>query len=345
MNQKYLKLLGFLVIVGIGLYFWRFGGQKITVLSSEVSPEIFQRTYVENLQLQSHPLTDTSEVFLPGLIRENDGIIYILDYSDFTFYVYHTNGEFQKQIEIERGRGPGEVQHITDFDICKNKLWIVDSENLMIHSYSVETGGYLESYPADNRPSRIACLEDGLIIQWSQSEYLFSKFDYEGNLIIEFGEIIEDQTQNMFSVHGNIQSNGKDRFVYIPFYASLIYHFNGEGELIQVIQTPDGLEFPVTRSEERIRYAPEHIYMRDGVIDKNNNLYVYTVLPADKNGEGKQEALIDKFNLTSGEYSSSVQLPFVHLSVLFNSDEFIIYSLNGLEGESFIHQFENRPEF
>jgi hypothetical protein len=46
-----------------------------------------------------------------------------------------------------------------------------------------------------------------------------------------------------------------------------VYKFHGEGELIQVIQTPDGIEFPVTRIEERITYAPEHIFMRDGVID------------------------------------------------------------------------------
>src|SRR5690625_5411193 len=87
---------------------------------------------------------------------------------------------------------------------------------------------------------RVRVLDDGFVVLWLGAEKLFSKFDFQGNEIHHFGEIIEDQILHQLSMDGTIRSNGQDRFVYIPFYASLIYHFDSEGNKINILKAPDG---------------------------------------------------------------------------------------------------------
>lgn len=299
------------------------------VQALDSTPEEFEREIIE-IPLEPNILADTSSIFRPAQIRINNNFTYVNDFADFTIYEYDHNGNQKRKLSTTRGRGPGEIQHLTDFDVKDNTIWIADSQSMRVTSYSLETGEYVDSYSLEKRPMRITVLEDGFVALWLGAEKLFSIFDLEGNEILHFGDIVEDQALHQLSLDGTIRSNGKDRFVYIPFYASLIYQFDSKGGLINILKAPDGMEFPVAQRDGPATFAPEFSFMRDGFIDENDNLYVYTRLP-DEIGEEKQNdnlpvSYLDKYNLRNAEYVESIRM-FEHFSsVMYNPNTNTIYS-------------------
>ncbi|WP_372906568.1 6-bladed beta-propeller [Rhodohalobacter sp.] len=302
------------------------------VKALDASVEEFDRSYRNHHSSNSIVISDTTTLFQPAHVRKFKNKIYVSDFSDYTIYEYDVDGRVTRTIETGKGEGPGEFINLTDFDIINDRLLAVDSQSLRITSISLNTGEVLKSISVDRRPYRITCLKDGFIVNWLGNEMLFSKFDYEGNELFEFGKVIEDQLRHVLSVSGTIRSNRHDNFVYIPSYASLIYFYNGEGELINILKAPDGLEFPVTKREGAVSSAPDFSFYRDGYINENNKLYVYTNLPGTRTDNGEWEgdslSVIDKYDLVTGSYEASIVLPFMHSSAMYDPETNSLFTSN-----------------
>lgn len=342
-----LTILGFLVFIGIYFVLLKPADDSEDIVRSlDTSVEKFDRTYIEQRSTQSTIISDTTTVFRPATVRKFRDRIYVSDFSDFTIYEYDIEGNVTDSLMTGRGEGPGEFINLTDFDVIDNNLWAVDSQSLRITSFSLESGEVIKSISVDRRPYRITCLQDGFIVNWFGTELLFSKFDYNGNELFKFGEVIEDQLRHVMSLSGTIRSNREDSFVYIPSYASLIYVYNNKGELVNIIQSPDGLEFPITRREGAVSRAPEFTYYRDGYID-NNELYVYTNLPGSRQMDGEwvgdSLSVVDKYNLFNGTYQASVQLPFMHSSGMYVPERNYLFTSNW--EEAFRHSINGNPDF
>ncbi|WP_069133230.1 6-bladed beta-propeller [Rhodohalobacter halophilus] len=321
-------LLSVVFIIGIVILINSIGDAEPNFLRTlDETPEVFERN-ISQVSYQASHLADTSAVFRPAQIRFYDNHVYLNDFSDFTIYEYDFEGNQKRVLTTNRGRGPGEILHLTDFDINDDVIYVADSQSMRVTSYSIETGENIDTFSLENRPMRVTCLKDGFIVQWLGNDLLFSKFDYDGNEILQFGEIVEDQYQHQMSLDGTIRSNRNDRFVYIPFYSSLIYHYESSGELINILKAPDGVHFPFTRREGATAFAPDFSYMRDGYLDENNNLYVYTSIPGDDN-QPSEESLIsylDKYNLRTAEYVESIRLHDHYTSVMYNPNDHVIYA-------------------
>ncbi|MGF1671130.1 MAG: 6-bladed beta-propeller [Balneolaceae bacterium] len=321
------------------------------VRAVDANPEKFKRILIkDSIQLISNDLSDTTSIFRPMTLKVFDGNIYLSDFTDFSIYEYDLYGNLIGKIKTGRGRGPGEFLNLTDFDVIDKTIWAVDSQNMKISSFSVETGELLTNIPVNRRPMRIACLKNVFIIQWFGTEKLFSIFNYNGEELKQFGEIIEKQRQHIASLDGTLISNYNDRFIYIPFYASLIYYFESDGKLINVIKGPDGIGFPTTKRDGARVWDPDFLYMRDGWIGKQNYLYVYTRLPESRNSEGSNKnvspGFIDKFNLETGMYVASMEVPFSHSIAKFDPENHVIYSVDrGAQGKSFIHSLNGDINF
>lgn len=317
------------------------------VHSLDANPEIFERNFLVVQPPHSVFLADTSQIFQPAQIRQYNSHVYLNDFSDFIIYEYDEEGKLNNVLKLKRGRGPGEFQNVTDFDIINNTLWAVDSQRLMIHSFSLDSLKHLNSISVDRRPMRITCMKDGFVVQWLGTELLFSTFDYEGNELHQFGKVIEDQLRNTLSLDGTIRSNHKDRFVYVPFYASLIYHYRQNGELINVLKAPDGIQFPATRKQENLSFAPDFSFYQDAFFDDENNLYVFTELPGKRNNhgdwEGERRNMIDKYNLIDGRYVSSLEFLSGFISATYNPKESILYTSDF--AKAYIHTFSEDISF
>lgn len=330
-----------LLIIGYS-YLVKPDGSELFVRSMDTETEKFERTWSPDINLRTNNLTDTLEVLRPMTMKKADDYFYVSDFSDFTIYYYNKAGELAGKFETGRGRGPGEFTNLTDFDVCGDTLWAVDIQNYRIQSFSLSTGDLLRNFVVENRPYRIACFDDEIIIQWFGAEYLFSTFNYNGDEKHQFGQLIEDQLQHSFSLNGTLISlKGEDRFVYLPLYASFIYHYRTDGELINILKAPDGVEFPLTKRTRGSSMTPEHSLMRNGWVNENDELYVYTRLPGDQmtsQGEwtGEPRTMFDVYNLREARYQTSFNIPFEpSAEALFTGDR--IYSRTDSEVQ--IHTF------
>ena len=208
-------LISFIAITSIWFVNFSTSNKNVDfVRALDASPTIFDREVME-ISIESDVLADTTSIFRPAQIRFDNNYIYLNDFTDFTIYEYNLNGSQNRKLTTTRGRGPGEVQHLTDFDVFNDTVWVVDSQNMRVTSYSIESGENINNFSLEKRPMRVTCLTDGFIIQWLGSDHLFSKFDYEGNELKQFGDIIEDQLLHQISLDGTIRSNGMDRFVVV----------------------------------------------------------------------------------------------------------------------------------
>ena len=323
-----ITLFSVVFIIGIVILINSIGDAEPNFLQTlDENPESFERD-ISDISYQTSILADTISIFQPAQIRINNNLTYVNDFADFTIYEYDHEGNQKRKLTTTRGRGPGEILHLTDFDIKDDIIWLADSQSMRVTSYSIETGENIHTFSLENRPMRITCLKDGFIVQWIGTELLFSKFDYEGNEIHQFGEIVEDQYQHQMSLGGTIRSNRDDRFVYIPSYASLIYHYHSNGDLINILKAPDGVQFPFTRREGATAFAPDFSYMRDGFFDENDNLYVFTRVPKVDNEASEENSIayLDKYNLRTAEYLESVRLYNHYTSVMYNTYENTIYA-------------------
>lgn len=329
-NKLLIVFTAIVLFAGVSYLIGSISGENNTyVRALDEIPESFERKIKEH-NLQFGFLNDTSKIYSPAQVRIDKEYLYVNDFSDFTIYKYDLMGNLINTVETIRGRGPGEVQHITDFDVRNDTLWIVDSQSMRAISYSVDTGENIHNYILEHRPNRIACLSDGFVVQWMGADSLFSKFDYNGNEIAQFGDIIENQYQHPISLDGTIRSNKDDRFVYIPFYASLIYHYTSNGDLINILKAPDGVQFPAARREGATTFAPDFSFMRDGYIDPNDNLYVYTRVPRtdNENSEVDQSKVsyLDKYDLTKADYVESILLEAHFTSLMYHPNAKVIYA-------------------
>lgn len=323
-----ITLFSVVFIIGIVILINLIGDAEPNFLQTlDENPESFERD-ISDISFQTSILADTTSIFQPAQIRINNNLTYVNDFADFTIYEYDHEGNQKRKLTTTRGRGPGEILHLTDFDIKDDIIWLADSQSMRVTSYSIETGENIHTFSLENRPMRITCLKDGFIVQWLGNDLLFSKFDYEGNEILQFGEIVEDQYQHQMSLDGTIRSNRNDRFVYIPFYSSLIFHYESNGELINILKAPDGVNFPFTRKEGATAFAPDFSYMRDGYLDEDDNLYVFTRVPEDDNDSSEENltAYLDKYDLRTAEYLESVRLQDHYTSVMYNPIDHVIYA-------------------
>lgn len=333
-----------LVIAGIWFFLNSANSNEVDfVRALDASPEQFDRDVVET-SLQSSILADTTSIFRPAQIRINNNLTYVNDFADFTIYEYDQEENQKRKLTTTSGRGPGEIQHITDFDVKGDTIWIADSQSMRVTSYSLSTGEYIDTHALENRPIRVTILEDGFVVLWLGAEKLFSKFDFEGNEVLHFGDLIEDQALHQMSLGGTIRSNGEDRFVYIPFYASLIYHFDGNGDLINILKAPDGIEFPITERDGPTTFPPDFSYMRDGFIDDNDNLYVFTRVPDEENySMNSPISYLDKYNLVDAKYDKSLQMFEHYGSVMYNPNTKKIYG-SDME-KSFVYHLNQDQDF
>lgn len=341
-NKKVLvNIFAVLLVLFIFFLFLKQNDKQDFVRSLDADPVQYERVYQDYGALNTEELIDTTLINWPMHLKVINGDLYISDFSDFSIFILDDTGKKKRTIKTGKGRGPGEFENLTDFDVIRDTLWAVDIQNLRVSSFSLNNGEFLESFSVEHRPLRIATLDEGFVIQWLGADSLFSKFDYQGNELNQFGAVIEDQRIHMMSMSGEIRSAGTDRFVYLPYYASLVYQYKSDGELINVIRAPDGIEFPATDREGPRSHAPDFSFQRNAWLDQDNYLYVYTRLPGEKQSnqewEGEPWGVFDKYNLITGEYKSSIPFEFTDnpfIAVFANGK---IYSRS--DEKIFFHQF------
>ena len=192
------------------LLFWSCSSpEKVNYNSIEVDIDERHNVSVLNLfdRIELIPLeTSNSSLlsFIDKLICYND-VLYIHDYSEKQILAFGPDGKFLYKIN-NRGQGPGEYLHISDFDINKeeSKMLIVDPVRNELHEYDL-TGKFLNKiklpviYGAYNK---IKWLNTDKIAFWTFDDHNRLKFynKSDNSIYQEFLPIEEKSLFDQFSV-------------------------------------------------------------------------------------------------------------------------------------------------
>lgn len=202
----------------------------------------------------------SNKIYIPMFCEfDENGNIYILDRS--TCYIHKflpiKNAYNYSHIYFGKGKGqgPGELSDPRDFEIYKNKLYIVDPSNGCIEVYSTE-GENLKRIKLSNHltPGKIIILNNKLLVEpyiYTGKE-LFYFYDDSGNLISSFGSYIDNS--NIFNgvYHDNdILKLSENCFSYIPKYLGFIGIYQDDS-LKFAKATIDGLKKPVAINNKEI---------------------------------------------------------------------------------------------
>ncbi|MEX2456039.1 MAG: hypothetical protein WD381_01945 [Balneolaceae bacterium] len=267
--------------------------------------------------------------------------ILLPDFADMKIKMVDRQGNLVMEFGNGRGKGPGEFSIILDFTICKNVLWVVDGINFRVTGFSMENGEEDLIFNTEYHPARVACVDDGLIVMQMGGEYSFNKHDFDGNLIRTFGQLTENQHQKPLSLDGQLKSldNG---FLFLPQYASYVYHFDSDGNRLQTFKLPDELNFPdpttSTSSEGRMTTAPQPLVTNHDLIydsEKNYMIVNSWYWGEDRGGQGEAFAVFDKFDFTTGEYLESIRAPNYLNQVILDNNLLIGFRLNTSEVYSY----------
>lgn len=107
---------------------------------------------------------DTCVIHSINKIIPTDSLLFVMDAS--TIYICDYKGQFLKKIN-HQGHGMGEYLKITDFDVCDNQLWILDSQLNRLLRYGMD-GKLRQEYRLPDTYHSILALNDDQIFLCSQ---------------------------------------------------------------------------------------------------------------------------------------------------------------------------------
>lgn len=280
----------------------------------------------EEISLHSG-ITDS---LLNGMAIKRDGNhLYISDYGDMKVKKFSLDGRFVDSFG-GKGRGPGEFQQVTDFDITESgRLYVIDSKKMEMLVFDSESMEIITEHKLETKPYRMAIVDDHIIIEATVAEKLFGRYNFEGTLKSRFGEIMDNQEKNAASVSGDIYATDNDTgFVYAPIYASYLFQFSGEGNRTLTTKGPDRIPFKETvqqaRGDMRLVMPPRTEFETIDLKIFGNR--VYDLLENKGEDNDLPQTFMDIYDLKSGGYLHSVALPVPAREIFVSGDR--LYLIN-----------------
>jgi len=261
-------------------------------------------------KLEERTQTSNDSLINPVLLTSHDDLIYVGDWGEMNVKIFNDKGE-NTDLLGKRGRGPGEFQRIMDIDFFRDTLYISDPEKQEVISY-LKNGEYSHSFRIDHSSYRLAVAENGIYTLAIQDS-LFEMYDFNGNVISNFGKILDNPILNQLAMSGRITYVSElDSFLYIPRFASYLFYYTAEGQLQKIVETLDGIPFSESEGElagERvqIRTPEKEVEIMDFLIE---NQYLYLLGRIMKNGSPlENDHFIDVYSLNGDEYYHTYKVP------------------------------------
>lgn len=250
-------------------------------------------------------------------IRLHDGKIYASDSYARNFVVHDENGEAIAKIG-NRGRGPGEYQNITYFDVDESgKIHLIDgnTDRLLIYGADYE---FIEDKSLPFEVDIVKCLPNG--------EYLFGlsswdKSRYGGARIIK-----TDKNLTVLNHAGNYDKNTTDENVWFSDY-----HF---------IDTPDGIFYHKSPEENVYLLNDNGDIIKEYFFDLGHDAIPIrdrkNIEPLMNSGEIASYRALMNFAVPYGKYIyGSMYDKNVFKSYLYDADNKTIFTKNNEEMDDF----------
>ncbi len=258
------------------------------------------------------PADEESMLYDPQYITpDTNGDMYVVDYGAYQILRFDSTGNYIMSYGSGAGRAPGEFVSISGVEVASDSLiYVTDSNNARISSFSKATGSFIDSRAFDRQeaPLRHAITDTGI-------EYIFRAFNklaFESNFrdrSVEFGELVEgDRFVSAMVASGMIETY-KDRMIYVParFPVIMVYDVNGSLVRAKKTMTLDRFEEP-----QLVRYVMNGIesYRIEG---DYVNSFIVSVVGDElllQSTSDSEDLIVDVYEAGSVEYKYSFRLDY-----------------------------------
>lgn len=274
-------------------------------------PENYSGREKALVQLASFPneTDETVLAFPQGLCIDNTGLIYILDQTQSSIFVYKQDGSLVRKIG-RRGMGPGEFNLPQAFCCDEGRLYVSDQGNRRVQVLDSE-GQYIDGFNSYRSLLTIAHLGDTILGQeiFDDSEVdkftLLAKFSYSGAKQTTFGKPVNDSIDLEGLPLGASSARVKvfKEKIYVLFsYYPLLRVYSKNGNLLSEMKLKRK-EYrslvPGNYSLKQINSMPNYVKLR----------YLFLAFDVTDNGifvcPYKDDIEVDRFDIEGNFLSSS----------------------------------------
>jgi len=203
-------------------------------------------------------IADLPEVLKPKFLEAAGDSIYIA--SPDTVYIYSGKTGVHLKTFLNRGQGPGEIQHIQKITIFNNSLQLEDWGKLLF--FTLE-GKFIKEERLGSKLSAIEPLEKGFLARKGFTDEKTRGYHFNFNLYNKKSEIVKTLLRNRILIAGGgnftkqtiypidhlpvVKTGNKKIFIYDKKKGFHITIYNMKGEVIRTIEK-DFVKVPVFKS-------------------------------------------------------------------------------------------------
>jgi len=230
-----------------------------------------------------------SEQFLanPVSFAFSEDKIFVADQQRSKIYVFDYKGNFLREIG-RPGSGPNEFMILGNISYYKNHLYVNDFGNGRFTQVNLDNDSMTSVFPL-KLPSEFVVTDEGIFMKYLISEKtdepgqinLISHYDFEMNLINQFGQYLSEQVNGMTPGGSALHMKVYDNKLYLLFeYYPILKVFSLEGNLIESITLSDVYHTQIQKNYSLGAYAnPSYLDLRSifgGFVITEKEIIVYT---------------------------------------------------------------------
>lgn len=256
-------------------------------------------------------VVDSASLKAPAKIQaNNNGHVFVLDWSDFRVKEFSPDGKLLKAFGEEAG-SPEAFINPTGFAMDSGgNMWICDFKQERVGVFNAD--GTKRSFRPRNTIYRLAALGDVMItMAVLEHDRLFEIYDSSGKQLKSFGELLEDQANKALVLDGDIVADTDNHgIIYGGRYLGIIGAFDAEGSQRFLVQTIDNVPQPrvLNVGEKMRKMKPNTALPVLSLSIVGNELFVLSgVHPDGTPGHGGK--VMDVYNKQNGNYLYSWELP------------------------------------
>jgi hypothetical protein len=246
----------------------------------------------------------------PAIMRtDDDGNIYVLDWSDLRVKEFSPDGKLLKTFGEEMG-GPDAFVNPTGLSVDSGgNLWVCDPKQQRITGFNAD--GSKRTVTPQDAIYRIAAVGDVLIAMATPGHSsLFETYDLSGQQLKSFGELLADQSDKGIILDGDIVADTENHgIVYGGRYLGIIGAYDADGKQRFLAQTIDSVPQPGMLDIEgrrKVKLNTTRPVLSLSVLD--NELYVLSGVHTDGTA-GQRGKVMDVYDKQDGHYLYSWELP------------------------------------
>lgn len=244
--------------------------------------------------------------------------LFVGDYGDMQIKRFSPEGALIRVYEDTSRRGRGRNRHLMGYTVTPSgELYVQDHRHRELLRFDAASGTLREAISLDYRPYRLLSVGSHLVAQALVSDSLFRVYDSGGEIVAEFGKLIENQRLEATDIAGDIvPASQPGQFVFAPSRASYLIWYDLEGNEIRRVVTPDRI--PLRKKgvgslgnlnfmrPAQSKPAASNVRVYDLATD-GSRLYV-SMSELDEES-GSSYSYVDIYALDSGNYLQSFRLP------------------------------------